>query len=54
MPKAATAVVRSYSSSVGVSDHDCRAIITLLSARLAGSPDLRRRVKWAHWNIKRL
>ena len=52
MPKAATAVVRSYSSSVGVPDHNRQAIIALLSARLADSSDLSSQLKWAHWNLK--
>jgi starvation-inducible DNA-binding protein len=54
MPKAATAVVRSYSSSVGVPDHKRQAITALLGARLADSSDLRSQVKWAHWNVKGL
>jgi len=52
MPKAATAAVRSYSSSVGVPDHNRQAITALLNARLADSSDLRSQVKWAHWNLK--
>ncbi|HXR32234.1 MAG TPA: DNA starvation/stationary phase protection protein Dps [Verrucomicrobiae bacterium] len=52
MPKAATAVARSYSSSVGVPDQNRQALIALLGARLADSSDLRSQVKWAHWNLK--
>jgi starvation-inducible DNA-binding protein len=52
MPKAATAVARSYSSSVGVPDQNRQALIALLGARLADSADLRSQVKWAHWNLK--
>jgi len=52
MPKAATAVARTYSSSVGVPEHNRQALIALLSARLADSSDLRSQVKWAHWNLK--
>lgn len=52
MPKAATAAIRSYPSSVGVPDHNRQAIIALLNARLADSSDLRSQVKWAHWNLK--
>jgi len=52
MPKAATAVARSYSSSVGVPDHNRQALIALLGARLADSADLYSQVKWAHWNLK--
>ena len=52
MPKAATAVARTYSSSVGVPDHNRQALIALLGARLADSSDLRSQVKWAHWNLK--
>ncbi len=52
MSKAATAVARSYSSSVGVPDQNRQALIALLGARLADSADLRSQVKWAHWNLK--
>ena len=52
MPKAATAVARSYSSSVGVPENNRQALIALLSARLADSSDLYSQVKWAHWNLK--
>ena len=52
MPKAATAVARTFSSSVGVPDQNRQALIALLGARLADSSDLRSQVKWAHWNVK--
>jgi len=52
MAKAGTAVARSYSSSIGVPEHNRQAIIALLGARLADSADLRSQVKWAHWNVK--
>jgi starvation-inducible DNA-binding protein len=54
MPKAAAAVARTYSSSVGVPENNRQAIIALLGARLADSSDLRSQVKWAHWNVKGL
>jgi starvation-inducible DNA-binding protein len=56
MPKAATATsaLRTYSTSVGVPEHNRQAIIALLNARLADSTDLRTQVKWAHWNVKGL
>lgn len=54
MPKAATATVRTYPSSVGVPDEHRQAILALLNARLADSTDLRTQVKWAHWNVKGL
>jgi starvation-inducible DNA-binding protein len=52
MAKAAIAVARTFSSSVGVPDHNRQALIALLGARLADSADLRSQVKWAHWNLK--
>ncbi len=52
MPKAATAVARRFSSSVGVPEQNRQALISLLGARLADSSDLRSQVKWAHWNLK--
>ena len=54
MPKAATATVRTYPTSVGVPENNRQAIIALLNARLADSTDLRTQVKWAHWNVKGL
>jgi starvation-inducible DNA-binding protein len=52
MSKAATSIVRTYKSSVGVLDANRQAIIALLNARLADSVDLHSQVKWAHWNVK--
>jgi starvation-inducible DNA-binding protein len=54
MPKAATANLRTYPTSVGVPENNRQAIIALLNARLADSTDLRTQVKWAHWNVKGL
>ena len=54
MPKAATAAVRTFPSSVGVPENNRQALIALLNARLADSTDLRSQVKWAHWNVKGL
>jgi starvation-inducible DNA-binding protein len=54
MPKAATATTRTYSTSVGVPEHNRQALIALLNARLADSTDLRTQAKWAHWNVKGL
>jgi len=52
MPKAATAVARTYPSSVGVPDNNRQALIVLLNLRLADSADIHSQVKWAHWNVK--
>jgi hypothetical protein len=52
MAKPATAVVRTFPSNVGVPEHNRKALIALLNARLADSFDLRSQVKWAHWNLK--
>jgi starvation-inducible DNA-binding protein len=52
MAKAATATLRTYSSSIGVPENHRQALIALLNARLADSADLRSQVKWAHWNLK--
>ena len=52
MTKAATATVRSYSSSVGVPDKNRQALVALLNLRLADSTDVHSQVKWAHWNVK--
>ncbi len=52
MPKAATATLRTYPSSVGVPENNRQALIALLNARLADSTDMRTQVKWAHWNVK--
>jgi starvation-inducible DNA-binding protein len=52
MAKAATATVRTFSSSVGVPDNSRQALIALLNLRLADSTDLHSQVKWAHWNVK--
>src|SRR5258708_2259477 len=52
MSKAATSIVRTYKSSVGLPDANRQAIIALLNARLADSVDLHSQVKWAHWNVK--
>ena len=52
MPKAATATVRTYPSSVGVPDKNRQAIIALLNIHLANSTDIHSQVKWAHWNVK--
>ncbi len=52
MTKAATATVRTYPSSVGVSDKNRQALIALLNLRLADSLDIHSQVKWAHWNVK--
>ena len=54
MPKAATATVRTFSTSVGVPENNRQALIALLNARLADSTDLKSQVKWAHWNVKGL
>jgi len=54
MTKAATAVARTYPTSVGVPENNRQAIIALLNARLADSSDLRTQVKWAHSNVKGL
>jgi len=47
MTKAATAIARTYPTSVGVRQNNRQAIIALLNARLADSADLRTQVKWA-------
>lgn len=52
MPKAATATVRTYPSSVGVPDKNRQTLIALLNLRLADSADIHSQVKWAHWNVK--
>jgi starvation-inducible DNA-binding protein len=52
MSKAATSIIRTYKSGVGVPDANRQAIIALLNARLADSVDLHSQVKWAHWNVK--
>src|SRR5258708_9349487 len=52
MSKAATSIVRTYKSSVGVLDANRQAIIALLNARLADSVDLNSQVKWADGNVK--
>jgi starvation-inducible DNA-binding protein len=52
MAKPATAILRTYPSSVGVPEENRQAIIALLNTRLADSTDLRTQVKWAHWNVK--
>jgi starvation-inducible DNA-binding protein len=52
MAKAATAAMRTYSSSVGVPNENRQAIISLLNLRLADSVDIHSQVKWAHWNVK--
>ena len=52
MAKAATAVARTYPSSVGVPDNNRQALISLLNLRLADSVDIHSQVKWAHWNVK--
>jgi len=52
MAKAATATVRTYSSSVGVPEKNRQALIALLNLRLADSVDIHSQVKWAHWNVK--
>ena len=52
MPKAATAAIRTYPSSVGVPENNRQALITLLNLRLADSTDIHSQVKWAHWNVK--
>ena len=52
MPKAATATVRTYPSSIGVPENNRQALISLLNLRLADSADVHSQVKWAHWNVK--
>src|SRR3974390_2039072 len=52
MAKAATAAIRTYSSSVGVPENNRQALISLLNLRLADSVDIHSQVKWAHWNVK--
>jgi len=52
MAKAASATVRTFTSSVGVPENNRQAIIALLNQRLADSVDLKSQVKWAHWNVK--
>ncbi len=52
MPKAATATLRAYPSSVGVPDKNRQALIALLNIHLANCADIHSQVKWAHWNVK--
>src|SRR6516164_11507106 len=52
MAKAATATVRTFSSSVAAPEKNRQALIALLNLRLADSADIHSQVKWAHWNVK--